>query len=161
MKRILIRVLAAIGAVTVCFILLGILSMSLMMRRFSGDGIPAKTILELNLERGLVEYVPEDPMTGIFSRRVPTVRDVVEALEGAAGDERVVAVLARVGSRGLGLAQIQEVRDAVLAFRQSKKPAIAYAETLARRDRGPAHTILPPLLRVFTCNLPAMSAFRD
>jgi len=136
MKRILIRVLAAIGAVTVCFILLGIISMSLMMRRFTGDGIPAKTILELNLERGLVEYVPEDPMAGIFSRRVPTVRDVVEALEGAAGDERVVAVLARVGSRGLGLAQIQEVRDAVLAFRQSKKPAIAYAETFGEAGPG-------------------------
>ena len=136
MKRILIRVLAAIGAVTVCFILLGIISMSLMMRRFTGDGIPAKTILELNLERGLVEYVPEDPMTGIFSRRVPTVRDVVDALEEAAGDQRVVAVLARVGSRGLGLAQIQEVRDAVLAFRQSKKPAIAYAETFGEAGPG-------------------------
>jgi len=136
MKRILIRVLAAIGAVTVCFLLLGIISMSLMMRRFTGDGIPAKTILELNLERGLVEYIPEDPMAGIFSRRVPTVRDVVEALEGAAGDERVVAVLARVGSRGLGLAQIQEVRDAVLAFRQSKKPAIAYAETFGEAGPG-------------------------
>ena len=136
MKRILIRVLAAIGAVTVCFLLLGIISMSLMMRRFTGDGIPAKTILELNLERGLVEYVPEDPMTGIFSRRVPTVRDVVDALEGAASDERVVAVLARVGSRGLGLAQIQEVRDAVLAFRQSKKPAIAYAETFGEAGPG-------------------------
>lgn len=136
MKRILIRVLAAIGAVTVCFILLGIISMSLMMRRFTGDGIPAKTILELNLERGLVEYVPEDPMTGIFSRRVPTVRDVVDALEEAAGDQRVVAVLAQVGSRGLGLAQIQEVRDAVLAFRQSKKPAIAYAETFGEAGPG-------------------------
>ena len=136
MKRILIRVLAAIGAVTVCFILLGIISMSLMMRRFTGDGIPAKTILELNLERGLVEYVPEDPMAGIFSRKVPTVRDVVDALEGAADDERVVAVLARVGSRGLGLAQIQEVRDAVLTFRQSEKPAIAYAETFGEAGPG-------------------------
>ena len=136
MKRILIRALTAIGAVTVCFILLAILSMSLMVRRLTGDGIPAKTVLELNLERGLVEYVPDDPMVGIFSRRAPTVRDVVDALEEAARDKRVVAVLARVGGRGLGLAQIQEVRDAVLAFRKSEKPTIAYAETFGETRPG-------------------------
>ena len=136
MKKILVRVLATIGAVTVCLILLGILSMSLLTRRLTSDSIPAKTVLDLNLEQGLVEYVPDDPMVGVFSRRVPTVRDVVDALEEAARDERVVAVLARVGSRGLGLAQIQEVRDAVLKFRQSEKPAIAYAETFGEAGPG-------------------------
>lgn len=136
MKRILGRVLATIGAITVSFILFGIISMSLMMRRLTGDDIPAKTILELNLEQGLVEYVPDDPMAGVFSRRVPTVRDVVDALEEAASDKRIVAVLAKVGSRGLGLAQIQEVRDAVVAFRKSEKPTIAYAETFGEAGPG-------------------------
>src|SRR5262245_21022772 len=98
MKRILVRILATIGAATVVFMLLGIVSLSLLMRRLTGDGIPAKTVLELNLEQGLVEYVPDDPMAGVFSRKVPTVRDVIDALDKAARDERVVAVVARVGS---------------------------------------------------------------
>ena len=136
MKRIIVRVLAMIGAATVAFMLFGILSMSLMMRRLTGDGIPAKTVLELNLEQGVVEYVPDDPMAGVFSRRAPTVRDMVDALEKAADDERVVAVLAKVGSRRLGLAQIQEVRDAVEAFRKSDKPTIAYAETFGEAGPG-------------------------
>jgi protease IV len=136
MKRILVRVLAAIGATTVVFLLFGILSMSLLMRRLTGDDIPAKTVLELNLEQGLVEYVPDDPMAGVFSRKVPTIRDVIDALEQAAEDKRVVALVARVGSRGLGLAQIQEVRDAVLVFRASKKPTIAYAETFGEAGPG-------------------------
>ncbi len=136
MKKIFVRILATIGAVTVCLMLLGILSMSLLMRRLTGDGIPAKTVLVINLEQGLVEYVPDGSMVGVFSRRVPTVRDVVDALDEAARDERVVAVLARVGSRGLGLAQIQEVRDAVLKFRQSEKPTIAYAETFGEAGPG-------------------------
>ena len=136
MKRILVRILAAIGTVTVCFLLLGIVSMSLFMRRLTGDDIPTKTVLELNLEQGLAEYIPDDPMVGIFSRRMSTIRDVIDALEQAAQDKRVVAVLARVGSRGLGLAQIQEIRDAVLAFRQSQKPTIAYAETFGESGPG-------------------------
>ncbi|MBM4257696.1 MAG: signal peptide peptidase SppA [Deltaproteobacteria bacterium] len=136
MKRIIVRLLAAIGAATVVFMLLGILSMSLLLRRLTGDGIPAKTVLELNLEHGLIEYVPEDRMVGIFSRRAPTLRDVTDALEEAARDKRVVAVLARVGSHGLGLAQIQEVRGAVAAFRESGKPTIAYAETFGEAGPG-------------------------
>ena len=74
MKRILVRVLAAIGAVTVGFLLLGILGMSLLFRHVTGDGIPAEAVLELNLEQGLVEYVPDDPMAGVFSRRASTVQ---------------------------------------------------------------------------------------
>jgi len=136
MKQVLVRVLAAIGAVTVSFFLLGILGMSLLFRRVTGDGIPAKAILELNLEHGLVEYVPDDPIAGVFSRRASTVRDVLDALDQATRDKRVVALLARVGSRGLGIAQIQEVRDAVTAFRQSGKPTVAYAETFGESGPG-------------------------
>lgn len=136
MKRILVRLLAVIGAITVSLLVLGILSVSLLMRRLTGDGIPSKTVLELNLEQGLVEYVPDDSMAGVFSRRVPTVRDIVDALDQAAHDKRVVAVVGRVGGHGLGLAQIQEVRDAISAFRRSGKPTIAYAETFGEARPG-------------------------
>ena len=135
MKRILVRILAAIGAATVVFMLLGILSMSLLTRRLTGNSIPAKAVVELNLEQGLSEYVPDDPLAGVFSRSSPTVRDVVDALDQAARDKHVVALVMRVGGRH-GLAQIQEVRDAVLAFRQSGKPTIAYAETFGEAGPG-------------------------
>ncbi len=136
MKRMLVRVLAVIGAVTVGFFLVGILGVSLLARRVTGDGIPEKAVLELNLEQGLVEYIPDDPMAGVFSRRASSVRDVLDALEKAAEDKRVVALFARVGSRGLGIAKIQEVRDAVTAFRKSGKPTIAYAETFGETGPG-------------------------
>src|ERR1700687_5978273 len=88
--------------------------------------IPAKVILEANFERGLVEYVPNDPVAKIVSGKAPTVLGVVEALERATTDDRVVGLIARVGEAGYSAAQIQEIRDAIIAFRGKGKPAIAY-----------------------------------
>ena len=44
--------------------------------------------------------------------------------------------MARTGTPQMGLAEIQEIRDAVLAFRESGKPAIAYAETFGEFGPG-------------------------
>ena len=89
--------------------------------------VPAKVILEADFEKGLVEYVPDDVVAKIVSARAPTLLGVVEALERATTDDRVVGLIARVGEAGLSAAQIQEIRDAIIAFRGKGKPAIAYA----------------------------------
>jgi protease-4 len=98
--------------------------------------IPSKVILEADFEKGLVEYVPDDPVARIVSGRAPTVLGVVEALERAATDDRVVGLIARVGEAGLSAAQIQEIRDAIIEFRSKGKPAIAYAETFGEGGKG-------------------------
>ena len=64
------------------------------------------------------------------------MRDVVEGLERAAEDERVVGVVAKVGSAPMGLARLQELRDAVAVFRTSGKPAVAWAETFGEFSAG-------------------------
>ena len=125
MKKYFVRILAAIGAWVVIMAIFGLVS-SLMSRGY----VPEKVILEMDLERGLVEYVPEDPVAGLMLEQAHTTRDVVDALQRAAEDERVVALTARLGTARLGLAQIQEIRDAVQVFRAQGKPALAYAESL-------------------------------
>lgn len=132
MRRILIRTLAGIGGVTVLLVL-GVLLVLLLW----GEGhVPDRTVLEVDFERGLVEYVPDDPLSRITRSKVLVVRDVVEALERASEDTRVEALIARVGATRMGLAQVQEIRDAVLAFRRSGKPAVAYAETFGEFGPG-------------------------
>jgi len=44
--------------------------------------------------------------------------------------------VARVGQAPVKLAQVQEVRDAIMAFRAAGKPAIAYAETFGEAGPG-------------------------
>ncbi|HEV2132252.1 MAG TPA: signal peptide peptidase SppA [Longimicrobiaceae bacterium] len=134
LRRVLVRILAGIGAVAV----LGMLLLLIALLAFSRTApVPRQAILELNLEEGLVEYVPHDPLAQAIEGRRTSVRDVVEALRRAAADDRVVALVARVGSGGLGLGQVEEIRDAVTAFRASGKPALIFSETFG--DAGPGH----------------------
>jgi len=134
MRRMLVGGLACIGGMVVLLI---VIVLVLGGMAWSRKGVvPAQTILELDLTRRLHEQPPNDPVSALLLARAPTVRDVVEALHRAATDDRVVALIARIGASGLGLAQIQEVRDAVLAFRDKGKRAVAYAATFGEFDPG-------------------------
>ena len=113
---------------------------------------PPEIILEVNLDREFLEYVPNDPIAMATLGGKPRVRDFAEALERAAEDDRVTGLIARVGPGARELGTLQELRNAVLAFRESGKPAIAYADTL-----GEAHGAMPRIISRqpstrFTCS---------
>ncbi len=134
MKKILIGILAFIGAMAV----LALLVATLLGVVFSvgKEGVPDVVVLELDLEKGLVEYIPDDPFGAAMLSGAVTVRDVVDGLARGAADDRVVGLIARVGNGRFGLAQIQEIRDAVEAFRESGKPTVAFAETFGEVSPG-------------------------
>ena len=99
--------------------------------------IPEKTVLTLNLDRNVVEY-GSGKLTpwSAFGKAGPELWEIVAAIERAAEDDRVVGLAARVGSSGMGLARIQELRDAVRTFRRSGKPAYAFAESFGEFGPG-------------------------
>jgi len=130
-KNFFVRLLATIGALVLLVAIVGGAACLIAKR-----AIPSKVILEVNLEQRLVEYVPDDPVARIVSGRAPTMLNLIEALQRAATDNRVVGLIARVGEAGLPLADVQEIRDAVIAFRHTGKPAIAYAETFGEGERA-------------------------
>jgi protease-4 len=70
--------------------------------------------------------------------RQPRLLDLVQTLERAGDDPRVVGLVARCGSAGRGMATIQELRDAVLAFRAKGKRATAFIETTGEDAPGTA-----------------------
>jgi len=130
-SRFFVRLLTTIGAVVLLAAIIGATSFLIVKR-----SIPSKVILEVDLEKRLVEYVPDDPVARIVSGRTPTMLDLIEALQRASADKRVVGLIARVGEAGLPLADVQEIRDAVIAFRHTGKPAIAYAETFGEGGKA-------------------------
>eukprot|EP00904_Undaria_pinnatifida_P002385 jgi/Undpi1/12147/HiC_scaffold_5.g01823.m1 len=83
--------------------------------------------LDLDLSRPLSKSeIPFDISFLSGERKNLTVRDVVDALDKAAKDDRVRGVLGRFSYRGWQggqLACVQEVRDAVRRFRDSAGPA--------------------------------------
>lgn len=98
--------------------------------------VPKRAILELNLERGVPETSPSDPFAAFGGGRPLTLRDVVDGLEKGGDDPHVVGLVARLGAAPMGVAEIQEVRDAVKAFRAKKKFAFAYSETFGEFGPG-------------------------
>ena len=145
MKRILVGGLAIIGGLAILVVVVG-LSVGVVYWISKGR-VPAKTILEADFERGLIEYVPDDPVAQVMLAKTPIVRHRVEALKRASEDDRVVALVARVGVAEMGLAQIQEVRDAILAFRSKGKPAIRLRRNLRRGWAGKRRVLLSHRLR--------------
>lgn len=125
---VLVLVIAVFGAV---FVGAGIL--------VSGRGkpsVPKRAILEVDLERGIPEMAPDDPFAVFGGERPMTLRDVVDALEKAGDDPNVVGLVARLGAAPIGVAEIQEIRDAVAAFRGKGKFATAYSETFGEFAPG-------------------------
>src|SRR5215831_7497690 len=93
-------------------------------------------ILELDLTDGIAEGPPQDPVSALLTLRRTRLPDLLEGLRRAAKDDRVRALVVKVGGSRIGLATIQELRGAVVDFRRSGKLAVAWAETFGDFVRG-------------------------
>jgi len=131
MSKAIVRFLAILGA-------LWLIGMVIVMVAVIGakGKVPSKTILEANFEQTFKEDVPETPSAQLLLSEKQTLRDVVDAIDRGSTDDRVVGMIARVGAAPMGMAQTQELRDAVQRFRAHKKFAVAYSETFGEFGPG-------------------------
>ena len=131
--RIVLMVIGAVVTLAAAGAVVGLLLFSIRT-----PAVPEKTVLTLDLDRNVPEYGSGKftPWT-TFGKGPPELWETVAAIERAARDDRVVGLVAQVGSSGMGLARIQELRDAVTTFRQSGKPTYAFAESFG--DFGPGN----------------------
>src|SRR5580698_5135180 len=93
-------------------------------------------ILELDLTDGIADGPPQDPVAALLTIRRTRLPDLLDGLKRAASDDRVHALVVKVGGSRIGLAKVQELRDAVLEFRQSGKLAVAWSESFGDFVRG-------------------------
>ena len=106
------------------------------------DEVPEQAVLTLDLAAGVIEAVPANPLARATLGDVLVLHEAVAALEAAAEDDRIEGVVARLGRGNPGLAQIQELRDAIAAFRARDKFAVAFAETFGEGGHGTLHYYL-------------------
>ncbi|MGI5273813.1 signal peptide peptidase SppA [Nonomuraea sp. CA-218870] len=96
----------------------------------------APLVLELDLTEGLTEGPPADPLAALMSMRKPRLSDVLAGLKRARQDSRVKALIVKIGGNPIGLATVQELRQAVVQFRASGKQTVAFAETFGEFGAG-------------------------
>src|SRR5205814_5326091 len=93
-------------------------------------------ILSVDFTQGLAEGSHGDRLLGLLVGAEPTLRDVLDGIETAAGDPRVQVLLARVGDDELGLGKTQELRDAIAAFQAKGKFTLAFADSFGEFGPG-------------------------
>jgi protease IV len=106
-----------------------------------------KLLLELDLNRPLIEIEPDDPVGKLRSRGKPRLKAVLRALHEAGEDPRVVGLIAKVGDVTMPLAIAEELRVGVAAFAASGKPTVAWAETFGESANGMVPYVLATAFR--------------
>ena len=96
----------------------------------------APLILELDLTEGIAEEPPADPVSAVLTMRRTRLADVLDGLRRARTDDRVRALVVKVGGRGIGIARVQELRTAVQEFARAGKLTVAWAETFGDFSPG-------------------------
>lgn len=134
MKRLLIRLRNALGTIVLVIIAFGVIGA--MFSWLLEPGVPDEVILEVDLEKDFVDFKPSNPFAAAMLRDSGSLIQTVNALERASRDERVVGLIANIGASGMGMATVQELRDAITAFREAGKKAIAYSETFGEVAPG-------------------------
>src|ERR1051325_3697629 len=134
MLRIVLGIFAAIGIVAALLVLGS--GIAVWRIASSRPSLPKSIILTAELGRDLVEGPRQNEVSELLTGRKQTMRGFLDASERAAEDSRVRGLYAHIDGDSLGLAKVQELRDAVQAFRARGKFAIAFSESFGEFGGG-------------------------
>jgi protease-4 len=133
----LVGFLASIGLIVVALgLLVGYGWQEVREWRTAETPVPEQTVLTLDLAAGVAETAPANPLAGAADGAGVPIHRAIDALDRAGDDDRVKAVAVRIGRGALSMGHAQELRAALRDFRDSGKPAWAFAETLSGGGMG-------------------------
>jgi protease IV len=124
-------------ALALLFLLLFFSALFAVLSSRPSPGLVREGALLLQLDGRVVEEVsPIDPLNLLLASSVPTgeyaARDLVRAIDEAAGDKRIKALALDLSTfLGGGHVHMQEIGAAIDRFRQADKPVLAYAVAYA------------------------------
>ena len=111
----------------------GIVLLYLVMSR--GPSVPDRATLVLRPGGALHEVIPDDVVGQLIGREASTVRGFVESLRLAKRDPRITSVVLMPSTLDLPFwGKVQELRNAVLDFRESGKSVTAFLEYGGERE---------------------------
>ena len=98
------------------------------------EPIASHSFLQLNLSGSIEERSVEDPFAELFTGNIPSVENLLQAIRKAKFDEKIEGILIRPEGAVLGWGKAEEIRDALLDFKESGKPVYAYIEVAGNKD---------------------------
>ena len=99
--------------------------------------VKEKSVLKLDLDKPIQERSVDNPFEGFGSISGPGdaigLIELKQALKEAKDDDNIEGIYLQAESPQAGWASLEEVRNALVDFRQSKKFVYAYAETMTEK----------------------------
>ena len=141
MKEFFKYVFATVTGIVISAVILGILFFIVFVGMISSIGSEKETVVKknsvlyLNLDQAIIERTPEGSFGSLFggsNDKSIGFNDVIRALKKAQSDEKIQAVYINVSAPNAGMATMLEVRNAIIDFKKSKKPVIAYSEVYSQ-----------------------------
>lgn len=139
MKEFFKYVFATVVGIVISTFVLAILFFVIIVGSIASMGdeesavVKSNTVLFLDLDQAITERTPENSLSGIpifggSSEKSIGFNDLAKALKKAQTDDNIECVYINVSSPNAGMATMLEVRNAIIDFKKSKKPVIAYSE---------------------------------
>ncbi|MBX7199984.1 MAG: signal peptide peptidase SppA [Rhodospirillaceae bacterium] len=132
--KILLGLLSVVGFLTLLLVGLSIYAVTSFRGNSPQTPVSGRAVLALDLDDNFVEGTSGRKFENLGLKSQVSLHDTLLAIKRAKTDSHVVAIKASLSSPSLGLAQIQELREAVADFRASGKPAYLYSETIGEGD---------------------------
>jgi protease-4 len=93
-----------------------------------------KAILVLDLQQQYGELPQKSALSKIGRNKdVPSLSEIVSLIRHSANDSAVSAIYLKAQSNNNGFAASEEIRNAILGFRRSGKPVIAYGDMISQK----------------------------
>ncbi len=119
-------------------VLLGIIIISIIVGVVSSaDGqkaeIAPKSVLHITLNAEIQERSQKSPLDdlefgGFQANKTIGLNDILSSLKSAAKDDNIKGIYLDLSSVNAGMASLEEIRNALLTFKKSKKFILAYSE---------------------------------
>lgn len=144
MKSFFKYVLATVTGIVLSFILLfvvGLIIIGRLISSMSSDKeatVANNSLLHIDLKHAITERTVPDPfedidIPGLAMTKSFGLNDILKRIEGAKDDDRIKGIYLDLSAVPGSFATLQEVRDALLDFKESGKFIVAYSEGYTQR----------------------------
>lgn len=120
----------------IIFILMLCVVLGLMSPKTKLSAVPTKAILSLDFNLSYAEMRQDDLFAEFTNQSVYSVFDLVRAINVAATDNKVKAIVANLNETNLGLAQIQDISEALRYFKSKGKKTYVFSSSIGSFGQG-------------------------
>lgn len=120
------------------FIMLGVIGSMATFSKSAKPVVPKSAVLSLNFNQVITEQSTDDPFAsfnpmGSSPSKTQGILEFIQTIDRSASDPSIKFIYMNLTNLNCGLSHLEEIREAIVRFRVSGKPVIAYADNFSQQ----------------------------